>query len=866
MYKAAYGDLRVPTRFVVPSMPPWPEAAWGMKLGSKVSQIRGEGKYIDNNLKRREKLDKLGFVWRLRAETKAAKDNSEISFDQIYDALVVYKKEFNVGGELTVPLQFTVPETDPWPDNTKGLPLGRCISKLRTKSFLKQNPEAEEKLKTIGFQFDTKVAANDIRFQNVYKALTRYKEVYGDLLVPQPFEVPEESSEWPEETWGLRLGARVNAIRSQGTFVKANEDRRQMLDDIGFVWSPPESERRKRGRKSNAEKEREEKEKLEAAAARQVNAEFKGLEDGDEVDSFISSFDFSAMSSDSKGEESISPTWGLEGGRELKDIVTAAQEEAAQQAVQDDYKPPKTLAESLSEARDRAIAVNIIKEGEGKMMRKGKQEKQIPWFNDDFGGEFVFDDVVEALTLYKSLYGNFSNLTNEEFIIPIRGEETISFDDENEDDFGMLEDASTRAATAIARFEEIDDLAMTEDMLEAEISRLQEEVLSPEMELEMALATAVPAVEASWPEHLEGMRLGNIVTRIRDGSLEVKHLPERKAQLDAIDFDWGDPKYFLDIPFEKAMCAMYGYYLVRGDMFVPPEFVMPDEDPWPQALAGYEVGQAVKRIRELQNSFEAYHPEKVSLLRMIDFVWFPTLALPLDPEEGEMSPEFIKLGALGHPDYARLHEIPMGLPDKIVADGPFFDSDDPKQWWRKWHSWDHVADVWYQLGRRDNAYVLRGLGYPAMAAEHEEKYGKGLFTQIEETREILNGDIRVESTELREELLEKLKFYRTELEGCSDLPADTLEELIEEMDMKMLELVTGKNGESEEDLIKAAMEYEEEEVEEEYEYEYEEVETEGEMDEEAEYEEVEYEEDEFDFEEELGLDSTEEDSGEEEKK
>ena len=24
MYKAAYGDLRVPTRFVVPSMPPWP--------------------------------------------------------------------------------------------------------------------------------------------------------------------------------------------------------------------------------------------------------------------------------------------------------------------------------------------------------------------------------------------------------------------------------------------------------------------------------------------------------------------------------------------------------------------------------------------------------------------------------------------------------------------------------------------------------------------------------------------------------------------------------------------------------------------------------------------------------------------------
>jgi hypothetical protein len=24
LYKAAYGDLKIPTRFVVPSMPPWP--------------------------------------------------------------------------------------------------------------------------------------------------------------------------------------------------------------------------------------------------------------------------------------------------------------------------------------------------------------------------------------------------------------------------------------------------------------------------------------------------------------------------------------------------------------------------------------------------------------------------------------------------------------------------------------------------------------------------------------------------------------------------------------------------------------------------------------------------------------------------
>jgi hypothetical protein len=367
MYKAAYGDLRVPTRFIVPSMPPWPEAAWGMKLGHKVGQIRSTGKFIDNNQRRREKLDRLGFIWRVRAETKAT-DSSDIPFDQIYDALVVYQKVFKIQGALTVPLQFTVPESYPWPGNTRGLPLGSCIEKIRTKSFLKNHPGAEEKLTKIGFQVDTKVAANDIRFQNVFDGLKRYKEIYGDLLVPQPFEVPDKSSDWPAETWGLRLGARVNAIRSQGTFVNTSPERRQMLDDLGFVWSPPESERRKRGRKSKAEKELEEKEQLEAdalkvAAFRRSEPETERREEAPELDSFVSSFDFSSISSDVDGEESISPTWGLEGGREFQDVVAAAKEEAAQQAAQDDYKPPRTLAESLSEAKERAIACGVIQEG-----------------------------------------------------------------------------------------------------------------------------------------------------------------------------------------------------------------------------------------------------------------------------------------------------------------------------------------------------------------------------------------------------------------------------------------------------------------------------------------------------------------------
>ena len=65
---------------------------------------------------------------------------------------------------------------------------------------------------------------------------------------------------------------------------------------------------------------------------------------------------------------------------------------------------------------------------EGKHIVKGKREKSIPWFNDDFGDDFVFDDVVEALSVYKSLYGDFSNLTYSTFVIPSRSDEFSDFD------------------------------------------------------------------------------------------------------------------------------------------------------------------------------------------------------------------------------------------------------------------------------------------------------------------------------------------------------------------------------------------------------------------------------------------------------
>ena len=111
-----------------------------------------------------------------------------------------------------------------------------------------------------------------------------------------------------------------------------------------------------------------------------------------------------------------SSSWNLEGAR-LPDTSTATTTGAvsgmllssspSSSSGEEEYVEERTLEQSLQEATDRALDVGVI-EGltPNKRVIKGKQTKDIPWFNDDFGEDFVFEDVVEALTVYKAMYGN----------------------------------------------------------------------------------------------------------------------------------------------------------------------------------------------------------------------------------------------------------------------------------------------------------------------------------------------------------------------------------------------------------------------------------------------------------------------------
>jgi hypothetical protein len=111
--------------------------------------------------------------------------------------------------------------------------LGSRVSTIRSEEiFVKDHPERRAALDALGFVWDDL----ERRWEEVHAALLAYKEVHGDLEVPQAFVVPSEAP-WPEEVWGMKLGSRVSDIRSKEIYVKDHPERFAELDALGFRWN-----------------------------------------------------------------------------------------------------------------------------------------------------------------------------------------------------------------------------------------------------------------------------------------------------------------------------------------------------------------------------------------------------------------------------------------------------------------------------------------------------------------------------------------------------------------------------------------------------------------------------------------------------
>jgi hypothetical protein len=125
-----------------------------------------------------------------------------------------------------------VPSSGEWEEGLWNMQLGNAVNSIRSNStFVRDRSDRQKQLDDLGFVWDDLAR----QWEVVKNALATHKQIYGNMAVKQRFVVPK-GEEWPEETWGMKLGNTVKNIRSSNYFVDGNPERRQWLDDEGFVW------------------------------------------------------------------------------------------------------------------------------------------------------------------------------------------------------------------------------------------------------------------------------------------------------------------------------------------------------------------------------------------------------------------------------------------------------------------------------------------------------------------------------------------------------------------------------------------------------------------------------------------------------
>jgi hypothetical protein len=120
-----------------------------------------------------------------------------------------------------------------------------------------------------------------------------------------------------------------------------------------------------------------------------------------------------------------------------------------------------------------------------------------------------------------------------------------------------------------------------------------------------------------WPEQLWGLELGVTTDQIRCNSAYIRNHPERLQWLKDTGFVFSEYERRWE---KEAKPALQKYYQVHGHMNISQLFKVPSEDPWPEEMWGYRLGNVVARIRS-QGAFLRDSPERRQWLDDHGFRW-----------------------------------------------------------------------------------------------------------------------------------------------------------------------------------------------------------------------------------------------------
>ena len=610
-YKTTFDNVRVPSKFVVPDTDDWPRVTRGLKLGVRVAAIRSAGRYVKDHPVRKAELEALGFEWRLRELPPPSggqeSDKSKELFEQIIDALQIYKA--NVDFDLHVPVTFIVPEASDggssvWPESLRGFPLGRWVSNLRDKdSIVDGFPDREERLSDLGFVWEGSGRAlfSKRRFDMVYSALTTYKNLHGDLFVPQAFTVPK-SEPWPQSTWGLKLGARVNAIRSQGTLVANAPDRRERLDQLGFIWELPSHVKR--------EKKRKELEEFGIKSSLLESDGFGQSMAGGGRSGHPGGADFGRdynKPGPKPNAYNLPPFGGLEGARVGDTWVMGTKGWSLDESgapINFDAQPPLSSSAhstshpgQLSGERRSLMNFDPARMFEPSAYREVASEALGIYMRDR---EYSADPIVRQ-------WSHFEGHLN-----PERFHRTISRTIPP-DDIKWMKKVSYRIME-FGRF--------SWDTFADALSVYSKHYGNASVPQEFVVDEEKIRLGVGFTEDMEDLALGEAVMSVRIGDIDGLEDPIRRKFLDSVKFDWGDKSKYLRFRFPPMLLGLKVFKHLFGFPLPQHDFVVPDEPQWPYWMVNMPLGEWAAIARAQQKMIQVEYPDRVDMLNALEFLWW----------------------------------------------------------------------------------------------------------------------------------------------------------------------------------------------------------------------------------------------------
>jgi len=178
------------------------------------------------------------------------------------------------------------------------------------------------------------------------------------------------------------------------------------------------------------------------------------------------------------------------------------------------------------------------------------------------------------------------------------------------------------------RVAELNELGFIWERLQSEWNLVVEALLTYKNvygDLMVPLSFIVPHGDEYWPAATWGIGLGNIVYRIRSRQGFVAGNPERIDQLNGMDFVWDVSEYL----FQKFVLALKIYRKdgrksaspknVRFNVLqVPSKFIIPPNEPWPEELHGYPLGDKCTAVRQ-KELYIKNSPERRKTLEELGF-------------------------------------------------------------------------------------------------------------------------------------------------------------------------------------------------------------------------------------------------------